>query len=57
VPYFVSALVLGVVFVGFAARLWRTGTRPAARSTYLYSMLYLFLLFIAMAVDRVVGGF
>ncbi|HET6317849.1 MAG TPA: heme o synthase, partial [Chloroflexota bacterium] len=56
-PYFLAALVLGAIFIGYAARLWRSGTRVAARRLYLYSMLYLFLLFIAMAVDRVVGGF
>jgi len=54
-PYFVVALVLGGVFVHKAITLWRGRTREAARSLYLYSMLYLFALFAAMAVDRVVS--
>ncbi len=56
-PYFGAAVVLGAIFIGYAVRLWRVGTRQAARHLYLYSMLYLFLLFISMAVDRVVGGY
>jgi protoheme IX farnesyltransferase len=50
--YFGSALVLGAIFIGYAVRLWRLATPQAARRLYLYSMLYLFLLFTAMAVDR-----
>jgi heme o synthase len=57
VPFFATAVVLGGIFIGYAVRLWRVRTRLAARHLYLYSMLYLFLLFIAMAVDRVLGGF
>jgi len=56
VQFFGAAVVLGAIFIAYAVRLWRVGTREAARRLYLYSMLYLFLLFIAMAVDRVVGG-
>jgi protoheme IX farnesyltransferase len=56
VPYFVSAVVLGALFIRGAVRLWRQGTREAARSLYLYSMLYLFALFAAMAVDRVISA-
>ncbi|HEY1295035.1 MAG TPA: heme o synthase [Chloroflexota bacterium] len=52
--YFVAALVLGSVFLYYAVRLWREATRDAARRLYLYSILYLFLLFTAMAVDRCV---
>jgi len=52
--YFVAALVLGGVFLHYAIRLWREATRDAARRLYLYSILYLFALFTAMAVDRVV---
>jgi heme O synthase-like polyprenyltransferase len=35
--------------------LWRQATPRAARQLYLYSILYLFALFAAMAVDRVVS--
>jgi heme o synthase len=51
--YFVAALLLGSLFVFDAVRLWREATRDAARRLYLYSILYLFALFTAMAVDRV----
>ncbi|MBV9896461.1 MAG: protoheme IX farnesyltransferase [Chloroflexi bacterium] len=51
--YFAAALVLGGLFIHNAVRLWREATREAARRLYLYSILYLFALFTAMAVDRV----
>ena len=51
--YFAVAVVLGAVFIRGAVRLWRQATPQAARALYLYSMLYLFALFAAMAVDRV----
>jgi protoheme IX farnesyltransferase len=50
--YLAAALVLGGVFLFYAVRLWREATRDAARRLYLYSMLYLFALFAAMAIDR-----
>jgi protoheme IX farnesyltransferase len=53
--YFGAAVVLGAMFIGFAVRLWRLATPQAARRLYLYSMLYLFALFTAMAVDRVIS--
>jgi protoheme IX farnesyltransferase len=53
-PYFVAALLLGGWFVWNAIRLWRQATLAAARRLYVYSILYLFALFTAMAVDRVV---
>jgi heme o synthase len=53
--YFGAAVVLGAVFLVYAVRLWRVKTTLAARRLYLYSMLYLFVLFVAMAVDRVVS--
>jgi protoheme IX farnesyltransferase len=52
--YFAAALVLGGLFIRDALGLWRQATPQAARRLYLYSMLYLFALFAAMAVDRVV---
>jgi protoheme IX farnesyltransferase len=51
-PYFVSALLLGGWFVWTAVRLWRDATPAAARHVYISSILYLFALFAAMAVDR-----
>jgi protoheme IX farnesyltransferase len=53
--YFAAAAVLGGLFIVDALRLWRQATPQAARRLYLYSILYLFALFAAMAVDRVVS--
>jgi protoheme IX farnesyltransferase len=52
--YFAAAVLLGGLFILDAVRLLREGTRQAARRLYLYSILYLFALFAAMAIDRVV---
>jgi protoheme IX farnesyltransferase len=52
--YFAAAVVLGGLFIRDALGLWRQATPQAARRLYLYSILYLFALFAAMAVDRVV---
>ncbi|HWH14496.1 MAG TPA: heme o synthase [Miltoncostaeaceae bacterium] len=49
--YAASALVLGGVFALLALRLLREGTRRMARLTFHWSLLYLALLFVAMAVD------
>ena len=55
--YLGSALTLGVIFVAFAVRLLR-GTelrrRALARGLYLYSLLYLALLFTAIVVDSAI---
>jgi protoheme IX farnesyltransferase len=52
VVYIVSAAALGGVFLYYAVRLKRDATAVAARRLFLYSMLYLALLFAAMVVDR-----
>jgi heme o synthase len=52
--YGVAALLLGAVFGWMAFRLWRELTRPHAVKLFHYSMLYLALLFVAMALDAVV---
>jgi heme o synthase len=51
--YLASALLLGVTFLGFAVRLALRPSRAAALHLHLYSLLYLALLFAAMAADRV----
>ena len=51
--YLASAGVLGVLFVWGAWRLRKEQTRPKARNLYLYSLLYLALLFGAMMADGV----
>ncbi len=50
--YLALALALGAVFLYWAFRLLREQTQRAARRLYLYSLLYLALLFLAMVVDH-----
>ena len=52
--YFIASLVLGTVFLYYAWRLLRQPGIRGARSMYLYSLLYLALLFTFIAVDSVV---
>jgi len=52
--YLVVAVALGLVFVGWAVRLIRAAAarrRAIARGLYMYSLLYLALLFVAIMVD------
>ncbi|MDX6731504.1 MAG: heme o synthase [Baekduia sp.] len=49
--YLLASLALGVVFVGLAVSLQRQATRKAALRLYLFSLLYLALLFVAMVAD------
>ena len=52
--YLAAAVVLGALFIGYAFRLLRTKAvrrRAMARAVYLYSLLYLALLFVAIMVD------
>ena len=52
--YLASAAALGLVFVGLALALQRRTTPARARRLFSYSLAYLALLFVAMAVDPVV---
>ena len=52
--YLASALALGAVFLWFAERLRRETTPRRAMVLFHYSLLYLALLFAAMALDLVV---
>jgi protoheme IX farnesyltransferase len=52
--YLASALGLGSVFVWLAERLRRDTSRRRAMLLFHYSLLYLALLFVAMALDLVV---
>ena len=54
--YLVAALVLGAGFSGLAAYLAVRPSRRAALRTYLASLAYLALLFVAMALDRVLAA-
>ena len=49
--YLVAAALLGATFVWLALRLWREWTPKRASALFHYSLLYLALLFVAMAVD------
>src|SRR3954452_3085849 len=49
--YAAVAIALGAVFLFHAVRLQRSATRRAALKTYLFSLLYLALLFVAMVAD------
>jgi protoheme IX farnesyltransferase len=51
--YGISAAVLGAAFAWYALELRRTMERTAAVRLFHYSLLYLALLFVAMAVDSV----
>ena len=51
--YMVSAVVLGIAFIVFAALLARRPGEALTLRTYLFSLAYLALLFIAMAVDAI----
>jgi protoheme IX farnesyltransferase len=51
--YAASAIVLDALFIGLCLRLHRRADRPSAALLFHYSLAYLALLFIAMAIDRV----
>jgi protoheme IX farnesyltransferase len=51
--YLVSAAALGLVFVGLALALQRRTTPARARRLFSYSLAYLALLFVAMAIDPI----
>ena len=53
--YAVAALALGLTFLGFAVWVWFDETERAAKRMFGYSILYLFLMFTAMMVDRAPG--
>ena len=52
--YAIAALVLDALFLYLCVRLYRRADRRSAAILFHYSLLYLALLFCAMAVDRVV---
>jgi protoheme IX farnesyltransferase len=53
-PYLAAASVLGAVFIASAASLARRPDERRARATFSFSMLYLALLFVALAIDAAV---
>ncbi len=53
--YGVAAAALGAAFIGLAARLWRSASDAHAMPLFRFSILYLFLLHMALTVDAMVG--
>jgi heme o synthase len=53
VLYLAAAVVLGAIFLRLAWRLQRETTPPRAKALFHFSLLYLALLFVAMAIDTV----
>lgn len=51
--YGVAAAILGAVFTYYALRTLRDGTTKSARTTFLYSLLYLALMCAFMVIDRI----
>src|SRR3954451_9438104 len=51
VAYLVPSMLLGAAFIWFSVKLLRTADRRWALRTYLFSLAYLALLFLAMAID------
>jgi heme o synthase len=56
VLYGASALVLSALFTGCAIRVWRDETDRSARRMFAFSLLYLFLIFALLLLDRTGGG-
>ena len=50
--YAIAATVLDTIFLWYCLRLWTPAAMPRAWKLYRYSLLYLFLLFLAMPIDR-----
>ncbi|WP_058088841.1 MULTISPECIES: heme o synthase [Aquabacterium] len=50
--YLVSALVLGLMFMAYAFRLWRRYSDELARKTFRFSIIHLMLMFAALLVDH-----
>lgn len=54
--YLGAALILGIGFLTQVIRLRLEGTEARAKSAFRYSILYLFLLYVALIVDKATGG-
>jgi protoheme IX farnesyltransferase len=54
--YGAAALGLSVLFTGFAVAVWREDGDACARRMFAFSILYLFLLFALLVVDRAAPG-
>jgi len=50
--YGVSALILGLIFLFYSYRIWKSYTDEVAKATFRYSILYLSLIFSALLIDH-----
>jgi len=50
VAYLIPSMILGAVFIGFSTKLLRSKSRSWALKTYLFSLAYLALLFLSIAI-------
>ena len=50
--YFISALILGVIFLYYAVRLYFVEDNASAFPTFVYSIYYIFLIFAALLIDH-----
>lgn len=51
--YLAASVILGLIYIGYSFALWRKPSQKITLQAYLYSLAYLALLFIAMAVAAV----
>jgi len=57
IVYGVVASMLGLGFLGYALRLKREPSDANAMALFKYSIVYLFLIFLALGLDAILGGF
>jgi len=50
--YFMSALILGIIFLYYAVRLYFDEDNAHAFPTFVYSIYYIFLIFAALLIDH-----
>jgi heme O synthase-like polyprenyltransferase len=56
IAYLVAAAALGLAFIAYVVRMMGNDTATTRWALYRFSLLYLFLLFMAMMVDRLAFG-
>ena len=56
IAYAAAVSILNFEFARRTILLWRSGTEDSARSLFGYSILYLFLLFVVLLLDRLLAG-
>ncbi len=57
IAYAVSIGLAGALFVGLSLQLWRDADNKTAMRLFGYSILYLFLIFLGLVVDKFLAGF